>query len=150
MSVTLLRQQALAIFKAALAAAAPAGAVTRHLKRRDVSRYRNIYVIGAGKAGASMAHAAERVLGRRITAGLINVKDGHVARLRPASLRTSRIELNQCGHPVPDARGVAGAGRIPQMAAGAQGDGLVGGPISGGAPGLTPPPAPGHPPQPEQ
>ena len=52
-----------------------------------------------------MAQAAERVLGRRITAGLINVKDGHIAKLR-------RIELNQCGHPVPDERGVAGSARI--------------------------------------
>ena len=58
-------------------------------------------MIGAGKAGASMARAAERVLGRRITAGLINVKDGHLAKLR-------RIELNECGHPVPDERGVGG------------------------------------------
>ena len=49
-----------------------------------------------------MALAAERVLGRRITAGLINVKDGHLAKLR-------RIELNECGHPVPDERGVAGS-----------------------------------------
>ena len=53
MSVKLLRRQALAIFKAALAAADPAGAVTRYLKRRDFGRYSNIYVIGAGKAGAS-------------------------------------------------------------------------------------------------
>ncbi len=59
-------------------------------------------MLGAGKAGASMAQAAERVLGRRITAGLINVKYGNTARLR-------RIELNPCGHPVPDERGVAGA-----------------------------------------
>jgi glycerate 2-kinase len=78
----------------------------------------------------------ERVLGRRITAGLINVKDGHVARLR-------RIELNQCGHPVPDARGVAGAERIAQMAAGAQPDDLVVCLISGGASALLPLPAAG-------
>src|SRR6202158_4377222 len=109
MSVKLLRCHALTIFKAALAAADPADAVVRHLKRRDLSPYRNVYVIGAGKAGAAMAQAAERVLGRRITAGLINVKDGHIARLR-------RIELNECGHPVPDARGVAGAERIAAMA----------------------------------
>ena len=75
-----------------------------------IRRFRNIYVIGAGKAGASMARAAERVLGKRITAGLINVKDGHLAKLR-------RIELNECGHPVPDERGVAGAERIARIAA---------------------------------
>ena len=74
MSTKRLRKQALSIFQSALRAADPAGAVTRHLERRDTSRYKNIYVIGAGKAGASMAHAAEKALGRRITGGLLNVK----------------------------------------------------------------------------
>ena len=129
-----LRKQALAIFRVALAAADPAKAVTDRLKRLDASRYRNVYVIGAGKAGASMAQAAERVLGRRITAGLVNVKDGHVAKLR-------RIELNECGHPVPDDRGVAGAERIAAIASSAQKDDLVVCLISGGGSALLPLPA---------
>src|SRR5664279_1775131 len=112
MTTRTLRRHALSIFRAALAAARPAGAVARHLERRNFTRFRHIYVIGAGKAGASMAQAAERVLGRRITAGLINVKDGHLATLR-------RIELNQCGHPVPDERGAAGSARIARIAASA-------------------------------
>src|SRR4051794_35729240 len=87
MTTRTLRRDALAIFHASLAAADPAGAVERHLARRSYERFRNIYVIGAGKAGAAMARAAERVLGRHITGGLINVKDGHIAKLR-------RIELN--------------------------------------------------------
>src|ERR1043165_4813136 len=104
MSTRTLRRDAAAIFRASLEAADPAGAVERQLRGRDFARFRNIYVVGAGKAGASMAKAVERVLGRRITGGLVNVKDGHVAKLR-------RIELNECGHPVPDVRGVAGAQR---------------------------------------
>jgi hydroxypyruvate reductase len=134
MSTLLLRRQARAIFKAGLSAANPVDAVVRRLRRQDFSRYSNIYVIGAGKAGASMAQAAERVLGRRITAGLINVKDGHTARLR-------RIALNQCGHPVPDARGVAGAARIAEIAASAGERDLVLCLISGGASALLPLPA---------
>jgi hydroxypyruvate reductase len=134
MSTRLLCRQAVTIFKTALAAANPAGAVMRHLKRRDFSRFRNIYMVGAGKAGASMAQAAERVLGRRITGGLINVKYGYVARLR-------RVELNECGHPVPDERGVAGAGRIARIAAAAGRDDLVLCLISGGASALLPFPA---------
>jgi len=130
-----LRRHARAIFDAALAAADPGQAVARHLRRLDTSRFRNIYVIGTGKAGASMAQAAERVLGRRITGGLINVKYGHMARLR-------RIELNECGHPVPDARGVAGAARIAQIAAEAEKDDLVICLISGGGSALLPLPAP--------
>ena len=136
MSNRILRKHARTIFQAALSAADPAGAVERYLKRRDFSRFQNIYVVGAGKAGASMAQAAERVLGRRIAAGLLNVKYGYTAKLR-------RIELNECGHPVPDENGVAGAERIAGIAAGAGKDDLVICLISGGASALMPAPAEG-------
>jgi hydroxypyruvate reductase len=131
----LLRRQALSIFRAALAAADPVDAVLRHLRSRDFSRYRHIYVVGAGKAGASMALAAERALGRRIAAGLVNVKYGCVAKLR-------RIELNPCGHPLPDEPGVAGSARIAEIAAQAGPDDLLLCLISGGASALLPLPAP--------
>ncbi|HTP35463.1 MAG TPA: glycerate kinase [Candidatus Acidoferrales bacterium] len=131
-----LRRHARSIFRAALAAADPAAAVTRYLARRNFSHYRKIYVLGAGKAGASMAQAAERVLGRRITAGLINVKYGHTARLR-------RIELNECGHPVPDDAGTRGAARIAALAESAGPDDLVLCLISGGGSALLPLPAEG-------
>jgi glycerate 2-kinase len=130
-----MRRDARSIFRAALRAADPGEAVIRELRGCDFSRYRNIYVLGAGKAGASMALAAERVLGRRITAGLINVKDGHTAPLR-------RIELNECSHPVPDHRGVGGARRMAAMAESAGRDDLVVCLISGGASALAPLPAP--------
>ena len=130
----LLRRQALSIFRAALAAADPKDAVLRHLRGRDFSSYRHIYVIGAGKAGASMALAAERVLGRRITAGLVNVKYGNAAKLR-------RIELNPCGHPLPDEAGVAGSTRIAEIASHAGEGDLVLCLISGGASALLPLPA---------
>lgn len=134
----LLRRQGLAIFRAALHAADPAGAVKARLAdlnaKLGLSAYRHIYVVGAGKAGASMAAAAERVLGKRITQGLINVKDGHLTKLR-------HIELNECGHPVPDARGVAGAERIAQIAEAAGAGDLVLCLISGGASALLPLPA---------
>ena len=50
-----------------------------------------VFVIGGGKAGAAMAKAVERVLGARITGGLLNVKYGHTGRLK-------HIRLNECGH----------------------------------------------------
>jgi glycerate-2-kinase len=134
MSTQRLRKQASNIFQAALKAADPAGAVARHLESRDTSRFQNIYVIGAGKAGASMAKAAEKVLGRRITGGLINVKYGHLAKLK-------RIELNECGHPVPDQQGVDGAARIAAIAEKAGKDDLVICLISGGGSALLPLPA---------
>src|SRR5579871_5194349 len=98
-----LRKQALRILKAALQAADPAEAVLRHVKVRSdtlvaggqryrLSSFANIFVLGAGKAGARMAQSVERLLGRRITGGLLNIKLGHAARLR-------RIEFYECGHP---------------------------------------------------
>jgi glycerate 2-kinase len=129
-----LRRQGLRIFKAALKAADPYQAVLRHL-RIDPEPYRNIFVIGAGKASAQMARAIERLFGARISGGEINVKDGHTARLR-------RIRINECGHPIPDQRGVAGARRIAQIASEASEDDLVICLISGGASALLPLPAP--------
>jgi hydroxypyruvate reductase len=129
-----LRKHALSIFRAALAAADPAGAVERRLRRTDFSRFQNIYVVGAGKAAARMARAAEKVLGRRIVFGAINIPDG-------AGINLRRIEQNPCRHPVPDARGVAGAKRIAEIAAAAGEGDLVLCLISGGASALMPFPA---------
>lgn len=135
MTTPVLRRHALSIFRAALAAADPAAAVARQLQRLDFSRFENVYVVGAGKAGASMAAAAERVIGRRITAGFVNVKEMPRTRLR-------RIELHESGHPVPDTRGVEGAQRISQIAEFAGRRDLVICLISGGASALMPLPAP--------
>ena len=142
-----LRADALKILRAALAAASVRTAVRRHVRvgnesllfagrRYPLARFRRVFVIGAGKASADMAAAIERLLGRRITRGLINVKYGHTARLR-------RIELNECGHPVPDQAGVEGAQRIAQIAREAREDDLVVCLISGGASALLPMPAGG-------
>src|SRR5271155_349428 len=143
MSVQTLRKHARAIFDAALAAADPSRAVERRLVRIDFGRFQNVYVLGAGKAGASMARACERVLGwdrppgLSVPAGtgLLNVKYGHTA-------PTQRIELNECGHPEPDGCGMNGAERIAALAAQAQRNDLVLCLISGGASALLPLPAP--------
>ncbi len=90
-----------------------------------------------------MAAAAERILGKRIAEGLINVKDGHLARNKDGCVaRLRHIELNQCRHPVPDSRGVAGSRRIAQIAQAAGSEDLVLCLISGGASALLPLPAP--------
>ncbi|HYL73639.1 MAG TPA: glycerate kinase [Bryobacteraceae bacterium] len=127
------------ILRSAIAAADAGLAVERCLRRNRrtlAGRYRNVYVVGAGKACAAMARPIERLLGKRITAGLINVKYGHAGR----GLR--RIEANECGHPVPDRNGEAGARCIAQMARDAVAEDLIVCLISGGASALLPLPAP--------
>jgi len=139
-----LHRQALRIFRAALRAADPMQAVLRHLRREgetliaggrryDLSSFRNIYVIGAGKASARMAVAVERLLGRRITAGLVNA---------PNATKLQRVEIHEAGHPIPDRRGVAGARRIARIASEAGQDDLILCLFSGGASALLPLPAP--------
>jgi len=148
-----LRQQALAIFRAALAAAEPGAAIRRHVRLREgvllagPTRYplraiRKIHVVGAGKAGAAMAQAIEK-LGLPAAlrgASLINVKYGHTG--KPARSAARWIEFNECSHPVPDAQGVLGAQRIAEIASGAGKDDLVICLVSGGASALLPLPAP--------
>lgn len=131
-----MKRHARAILRAALRAADPTAAMERELRRQEnLDSYERIFVVGAGKAGGTMARAAEKVLGRRIAAGFVNVKDGDAAKAR-------RIELIPCGHPVPDERGVAGARRIAQLCESAGPRDLVVVLISGGASALTPYPAP--------
>jgi len=113
------------IFRAALAAADPVRAVLDHVQcderalvadgqRYAFADFDRIRVLGAGKAGARMALALERLLSRRISDGWVNVPGPTAIQLRRIHLR--RIHLHPAGHPVPDERGVEGARRIAQMA----------------------------------
>jgi hydroxypyruvate reductase len=140
------RAAALKIFRAALKAADPYEAVLRNVRvaggtliagrrRYRLDRLRDIRVVGAGKASARMAQAVERLLGKRISQGLINVKYGHTAPLR-------HIQLIECGHPVPDQNGLNGSKRILEIASQAAADDLVIAIISGGASALLPYPLP--------
>lgn len=142
------------IMAAALQAVDPAAAVRRFLRRDgatlhiadrayDLRALRRVIVLGAGKAGAPMAAAAAAILGDRIDAGLIIVKDGyadHASRLTP---HASRLAIVEAGHPLPDARGVAGAERIAELAASASADDLVLLLLSGGGSALLTLPADG-------
>jgi glycerate-2-kinase len=97
----------------------------------DLRKFRNIYVIGGGKASGSMAEALEHVLGSRIKSGLINVPHG-------SKHRTSSVELHGANHPVPDEAGVEGTHRMLEMAEQAEKDDLVICLISGGGSSLMP------------
>ena len=68
-----------------------------------------VYVVGAGKAAASMAQAAEAFYGFERVQGLVITRYGH-------ALPTHRIEVVEASHPVPDEAGVAATKRILDLA----------------------------------
>ncbi|CAN5867971.1 glycerate kinase [soil metagenome] len=142
-----IRQSILPVLEAALTAVDPAKAVQAVLRRKDhqlmvgeqlydLSRFRHIFVIGAGKAGAPMAQAVETVLGERITDGLVVVKTGHCA-------PTKWIAVVEASHPVPDTAGVEAGQRILALAEQAGPDDLVIALLSGGGSALLVSPAAG-------
>ncbi len=137
-----LREDARRIFSAGLSAVDPERAVLRHCRLSgehlavggrefDLSRFSNIYVVGAGKASAPMAAALEQLLGERVTGGLINVKHGHAAAL-------SKIRQVEAGHPIPDEAGCGGAREIMDIAGSAGKNDLVFCVFSGGGSALLP------------
>jgi len=141
-----------AIFSAALARIDPYGMLKKRLRLEgdlliaeleqerhevDLARFSRILVLGCGKASGRMARAVEELLGDRITGGLVCVKYGHTDELARAQ---SHIEQIEAGHPMPDEAGVRAAGRIAELARGADENTLVINLISGGGSALLPAP----------
>jgi hydroxypyruvate reductase/glycerate 2-kinase len=120
------------LFHAAVAAADPGVSLARHLP--ELPRGRTI-VVGAGKAAASMARAVEASWPGDLS-GVVVTRYGH-------RVPTSRIEVIEAAHPVPDAAGEAAARRILGTVAGLAGDDLVICLVSGGGSALLALPAPG-------
>jgi len=77
----------------------------------DLSKIRNIYVVGAGKGIQNVARAIEEVLGDRLTGGHVIDKKGH-----PVILKKIGVTLG--GHPAPDDDCVRGCERILALAKG--------------------------------
>ena len=99
-------------------------------------------VIGAGKAGGSMAQAVEALWPvDKPLEGLVVTRYGHIPP-RPAGLN-QRIDLVEASHPVPDAAGLAAAQRILAMVQGLTKNDLVLCLISGGGSALLTLPADG-------
>ncbi len=103
---------------------------TQHLEV-DLDAFRQVFVIGAGKAAARMAKAFEQILGNRIHQGVIVVKYEHT---EPLDI----IETLEAGHPVPDENGVVAAKAILALADKADDKTLVITLISGGGSALLP------------
>jgi hydroxypyruvate reductase len=116
-----LRQDAAALMRAALDAVDPGEAIHRVLalgeaeilvedRRYPLSRRGLLLVVGAGKAGATMAQAVENILGERIHGGLVITKRGQAA-----EYSGKRITIVEGAHPTPDDAGMLGAQRIAEM-----------------------------------
>lgn len=142
-----LRDDAYAIFKAGLQAADPKLAVHKFVKIQnqnlvvdgrpyDLGQFERIFVVGGGKAGASMSAALEEILGERISEGLVNVKYGHTEPLQ-------KVQIQEADHPVPDEAGMAGAQAMVQLLAETGERDLVICLISGGGSALLPLPVDG-------
>lgn len=147
MSLTQLRADAAAIFRAAVQAVDPDRAVKRHVFVSDSAMVvagksylfndlRKIFVVGAGKAVVPMAQAMEALLGERISAGMVIAKHGQA---RPLA----RVQVIEAAHPIPDLAGVEGARQIAQLAQLATTEDLVICLLSGGASALLVCPADG-------
>ncbi|MEM2935599.1 MAG: glycerate kinase [Candidatus Bathyarchaeia archaeon] len=99
----------------------------------NLGDFKNIYVVGGGKASGAMAEALEEVLGDRVTNGTVNILHG-----TSQQFKTQRIRLHEAGHPVPDEAGVEGTQRILDMADRADEKDLLICLISGGGSSLMP------------
>ena len=142
------------IIAAALKAVDPATAVACHLERNgdllladghtyNLSSYRRVWLVGAGKAGAPMARAAARILGRFLSGGIVVVKESKDDANRLSEPIPARIVLHEAGHPLPDKRGEAAARQILNLLKQAGSQDLVICLISGGGSALMTAPVAG-------
>ncbi|MDI6846574.1 MAG: glycerate kinase [Candidatus Bathyarchaeia archaeon] len=97
----------------------------------DLKKFKNIYVVGGGKASGSMAEALEQILGKHITNGLVNIPHG-------SKHKTEIVKLHEASHPIPDEAGVKGTRRMLEIAEQAKKDDLIICLISGGGSSLMP------------
>lgn len=93
--------------------------------KQDMKNYRNVYVLGMGKAAAHMAQALEEILKNRITKGAAITKYGQGRRL-------GSIRIIEAGHPIPDDSSIEGARVLYDIAMAADESTLIINLISGG------------------
>jgi glycerate 2-kinase len=143
--ISRLRQDARQIFTAALNAADPARAVSRHVKVENevldvdgrlypLKKYRKIVVVGAGKGSAQMFRALDGLLGDWLYSGIIIVKYGY-------SVPASNIVIIEAGHPIPDENGLRGTKRLIDLVRHTTSEDLVVCLLSGGGSALLCSPA---------
>ena len=122
------RATLLKMYEAAVARAHPARCLPQHLP--SVPDNGRIVIVGAGKAAAAMAVAAEEFYRQQgqsdRVAGFVTTRHGY-------ALPTQQIEIVEAGHPVPDANSAVSAERALKLAASAGPNDIVLVLLSGGA-----------------
>ncbi|MBI1626342.1 glycerate kinase type-2 family protein [Comamonas suwonensis] len=127
------------LYEVAVRNALPIEGLARHLPKPPKGR---TLVLGAGKAGGSMAQALEALWPQDAPlSGLVVTRYAHIPP-RPEGLPV-RLEVVEAAHPVPDAAGLAAAERILALTQGLSADDLVICLISGGGSSLLTLPAEG-------
>ncbi len=100
----------------------------------DLTKFREVYVVGGGKASGKMAETIESILGSRITTGIVNVP------YKSGPHKTHRIKLQEASHPIPDELGVEGVRNMLDIVSRAEEKDLIICLISGGGSSLMPMP----------
>ncbi len=108
----------------------------------DLSPSGRIIMLAVGKAAAPMASEVHRLLGGRISAGLVVTKRGFSLPGLP-DLPGLPFPVRETGHPVPDESGIAAAHEAEALLQGLEPHDVLLALISGGASALLPAPLPG-------
>jgi glycerate 2-kinase len=143
------RRHAIEALAAGLRAVDPRTLLKRHVRLEgqclridsrsfDLSKFDRLFVLGGGKASALMASELERILGDRITRGLVNVPS-YIASLP----RTRLVTFHKATHPLPGVRGVKGVEKMLAMTRNLTKRDSVICVLSGGGSSLMPLPMPG-------
>lgn len=133
---TLMRQDALSIFQAGIAAADPYQAVKRYLTPELFGDYSKVHLIAFGKAACAMAQAAQEIIpaGKLAGRGIAVTNYDNVTDV-------DNVDVIGASHPLPDANGLKAAQIIAGRVQNAQEHELVLVLASGGGSALIPYPA---------
>ncbi len=129
------------ILSAALQAVEPGTAIGKHLQRGgdalfaggrayDLTAYKRVFLVGAGKASIPMGLAAAGILGDRLTAAILITKEGYLREDDPSHM--PGLEIFTAGHPIPNEHGRHASQKIEELLSNARVDDLVICLISGG------------------
>jgi glycerate-2-kinase len=131
-----LKKDALTIIKSAIDAVKPSQLIKNQIglygdilqigeRLINLSKFENIYIIGAGKASAFMAQSLEEIMKDKVTYGAVIVKYDHGASCK-------KVKILEGGHPIIDENGIAATGQILNLVQQAGENDLVICMISGG------------------